>query len=169
MGAVWRRLLLSILVTAGLGAIVFGFSIGVTGEDTTASLPVAIESLSPQRNAQVQRQSEIIVDLAPGYDGALVINGVAIPPDQLSFDLGLFQLVFPCRLADSSAAPASPTGTAAPNAPQVRTPQPPCSRNLEGAELISMPKGAVTATVEYWPIATGRETHNFYTWTFSTI
>jgi hypothetical protein len=173
MNLVWRRLLLSLVVAAGLGAIAFGFSIGVTDDGTTNNLPVAIESISPRRTDQVQRQSEIIVDLAPGYDGTLVVNGVEIPPDQLSFDLGLFQLVFPCRLSDSSstpvAGPAVDQASPSSRPQQVRPPQPPCSRNVEGAELVAMPDGAVTVTVLYWLIATGRETANSYTWTFSTF
>jgi hypothetical protein len=171
--AVWRRLLLSLVLASGLGAIAYGFSIAETDDGTADELPPAIESISPRRRDQVQRQTDIIVDLAPGYDGTLVVNSTEIPPDQLSFDLGQFQLIFPCRLTDSDATPsagppatqiASPSGSG-----QVRPPQPPCARNVEGAELVAMPKGAVTVTVVYWRIATGRQGADSYTWTFSTF
>lgn len=48
-----------------------------------SSLPVAIQSVSPESGDSVLRQENITVDLAVGYTGELVVNGVPIPEEQL--------------------------------------------------------------------------------------
>ena len=42
-----------------------------------------IEQLIPRKGAQTQRQSELGIDLAPGYEAALIVDGTPIPDDQL--------------------------------------------------------------------------------------
>ncbi len=42
-----------------------------------------MEHLVPRNGAEVLRQSELGIDLAPGYEGTLVVNGVEMPTAQL--------------------------------------------------------------------------------------
>jgi hypothetical protein len=53
-------------------------------EDLAVTGNPAIEGLLPERNAEVLRQTEIGIDLAPGYAAELVIDGVAIPEDEMN-------------------------------------------------------------------------------------
>ena len=52
-----------------------------------------VETLIPQRNAQVPQQSSVGIDLASDWTGVLVINGDEIPEDELQItdELGLIQ------------------------------------------------------------------------------
>ncbi|MFO7280872.1 MAG: hypothetical protein C0P77_010755 [Thermoanaerobacterales bacterium] len=52
-----------------------------------------VEALIPRRDAQVPRQSRVGIDLAIGWEGTLVIDGVEIPADQLDVtpELGLIE------------------------------------------------------------------------------
>jgi hypothetical protein len=47
------------------------------------SRPDVIERVIPEDGSTEPRQAEFGVDLAPGYDGTLVVNGVEIPRDEL--------------------------------------------------------------------------------------
>jgi hypothetical protein len=165
----WRRLGLSMAMAAGAASIVVGFSIGKTG-GAAQNLPPGVEAVSPKQDAKVQRQTEIVADLGPGYDGVLVLNGVELPPDQYSFDLGQNLVIFPCRLVDTAAPSVTiPSTSLDPSAPPVRPQQPPCARATPGAELVKVPSGIVRATVVYWKILEGRAagTRSF-TWSFTT-
>jgi hypothetical protein len=156
------------VIAVGLVAMWFGFASGVTTTGSTG-LPSGVEAVSPVKGAQVQRQTEITADLAPGYDGTLIINGVEVPPDQLTFDLGQNLLIFPCRLTADSPTGRLTTASSLPGVDQARPPQPPCSRASPGAELLAVPKGNVTATVIYWKILAGRaNSQHSFTWTFVT-
>jgi hypothetical protein len=42
-----------------------------------------IEQLIPRKGAETQRQSELGIDLAPGYEAALIVDGTPIPEAQL--------------------------------------------------------------------------------------
>jgi hypothetical protein len=58
-----------------------------TGEDadepaSVRAAPGVVEHLQPPQGSQIPRQSEIGIDLAPGYDGTLIVDGVPIPGDQ---------------------------------------------------------------------------------------
>lgn len=174
-------------VAAGLAMIAFGFSSGETDDDAIA-FPVGLENVSPRPSARVQRQTEIMADLEPGYDGVIVINGVEVPPDQFTFDLGQYLIIFPCRLTDAANASvgndsASATSvavtstTSATNADGtvlqpssvVRAPQPPCVRATPGAELFTLETGTTTVTVVFWNLVQGRaNSQHSYTWSFTT-
>ena len=45
--------------------------------------PDAVEQVIPVNGSTEPRQSEFGIDLAPGYDGTLVVNGIEIPRDEL--------------------------------------------------------------------------------------
>ena len=42
-----------------------------------------VEHLIPPQDSQVLRQAELGADLAPGYEGTLIVNDQEIPPAQL--------------------------------------------------------------------------------------
>jgi hypothetical protein len=50
-----------------------------------------VENLIPRRDAQVPQQSSVGIDLVTGWAGALAINGVEIPEDELTLtpEIGL--------------------------------------------------------------------------------
>jgi len=82
MSEVRYRLLLAGLVVGALAALFAGVRATDTGEDDPVS-PDIVERLVPSEGDEVIRQAELGVDLAPGYEGALTVNGVAIPTDEL--------------------------------------------------------------------------------------
>jgi len=74
-----RKLLLASLVIA-VGLVMIGFALvtSISG-DEAADLPPAVERVTPSVDAvQVLQQTQIIVDLAEGYEGRLVIDDVAL-------------------------------------------------------------------------------------------
>lgn len=77
-----RRVATTALLLAALSAFVYAFTLG-EGNTDVAVTNDAVEQLVPPRGDQVLRQSEIGIDLKPGWTAALVVNGVEIPEDQL--------------------------------------------------------------------------------------
>src|SRR4029453_2077516 len=74
-----RRLLVcSFVIAAGLVLVILGFQSSITGRKALA-LPPTIEDIDPVRGAvRVPAQTEVFVDLLPGYTGILVIDGVEL-------------------------------------------------------------------------------------------
>ncbi len=72
-------------------AVVALFSVGT--ESTTVDQG-AVERLLPANNSQVLQQESVGIDLAPGYDAALTVNGMPIPTDQLDKTTGLNIVMF---------------------------------------------------------------------------
>jgi hypothetical protein len=78
-----------LLVAAGIAvaAVLIYVAIDLTDTDpegTTRSVaPNKIEHVIPVAGSSALRQSEIGIDLAPGYDADLSIDGVPIPRSQL--------------------------------------------------------------------------------------
>ena len=61
----------------------FALARSVTGDEVT-DLPSAIEDITPAPDAvQVLQQTQVVVDLAEGYEGRLVIDDVALPTIRL--------------------------------------------------------------------------------------
>jgi hypothetical protein len=157
-----RRLLISLGLATGLVLMVLAFSLAETGGNSQ-NLPEGLESVAPASGAQVPRQTDIVADLAPGYDGVLFMQPRGeIPADQVSFDDGLNQLIFPCRPILNS----NPQGSSGANV--ARPPQPRCIRNDPNAELLQVPRGVVLVRVEYWKITEGRSASKQYSWSFTT-
>jgi hypothetical protein len=160
----WPRLGTAVGISFALVLIVIGFSTAQTGtaED---NFPEGLERVTPRRDAQVQRQSQVEVDLAPGYTGRLSLNGVQIPQDQYSFDVAQNILTYPCLPTDAAAqtdangAPSAPAGAG----------WPACSLGLAPEDNPNLPTPAVTFTVRMWKIADGEGVgEKRYTWTFKT-
>ncbi len=80
-----RKLIVPLGIGAGAVIFILGFVVANTGsdDDVIFSDP-AIEALFPARGDEVLRQSQVGIDLVAGYEAELVINGVAIPPDQVN-------------------------------------------------------------------------------------
>jgi hypothetical protein len=80
------RALVAIALLAAAAALFLGVRAADTGgEDAVEvrSRPDVVEHVYPPNGDQVLRQSEIGIDLAPGYDGTLVVNGQPIPEEEL--------------------------------------------------------------------------------------
>lgn len=79
-----------------VGALVLAVTSSDTGTDPDVTTS-AVEDLIPDRGALEVRQARVGIDLAPGYTGVLVINGVEIPEDQLERVEPLNQIYFQPR------------------------------------------------------------------------
>lgn len=81
-GRVWmRRLLLIVAVLGAFAVLAYGCSRG----DTSASKsldPVVVDQF-PGPGARALRQTRVGAELQQGYDGRLIINGIAIPEAQM--------------------------------------------------------------------------------------
>ena len=74
-----------ILVGAILGLAVVALVVGILVTDTdqtddTGSSDI-VERFIPKPDDEVVRPAELGIDLAPGYDGTIAVNGVAIPEE----------------------------------------------------------------------------------------
>lgn len=81
----YRLLIAGLVVLAGV-AIVAGVRATETGTDdgpTGDGGSEVVERLIPASGDEVIRQAELGIDLAPGYEGTLEVNGVEIPDDEL--------------------------------------------------------------------------------------
>ena len=73
-----KLMLASLGIAVGLMFIIVGIRTSITG-DELQGLPDQIESVNPVRGAtQVLQQTAVFVDLAEGYTGVLVIDGVEL-------------------------------------------------------------------------------------------
>jgi hypothetical protein len=80
------RLLIIVMVVVAFAALYAGVRATDTGDSDPVSVsgrPDVVEHLVPGAGDEVIRQAELGIDLAPGYEGALVLNGVEIPTDEL--------------------------------------------------------------------------------------
>jgi len=68
----------AVVVAGGIVALV-----RLSGTNSTNLEGGAIERLIPAEADKMLQQAPVGIDLAPGYDGTLTVNGVPIPPDQL--------------------------------------------------------------------------------------
>jgi hypothetical protein len=73
------RVLLAVLVLAAVVAFVAMIRSTDTGGPEEATASDVVERFVPNAGDEVLRQAELGVDLAPGYDGTLFVNGVEIP------------------------------------------------------------------------------------------
>lgn len=97
MSDLTRRIIVVVAVVAAVGALVLAVTSSDTGPDTAISNPQAVEQLIPGRGELEVRQAKVGIDLAPGYTGILVVNGIEIPEDQLEYVTGLNQVLFQPR------------------------------------------------------------------------
>jgi hypothetical protein len=86
----------ALVAAAALGVFAFTFIVLDEGDDDPVLQggdAAVVENLIPRRNSQVPQQSGVGIDLVPGWDGTLVLDGVEIPRDQLVLtpELGLIE------------------------------------------------------------------------------
>jgi hypothetical protein len=77
------RIVLSLVVAAAVGGLVFAFTAPDPRNDEPA--PEAIEMVFPRPGDRDLRQTTIFADLAPGYTGYLLMDGVEVPQDDIQF------------------------------------------------------------------------------------
>lgn len=90
----WQRIGISALIAAALILIVAGFMQAQTGDTTASLVDPGIEELLPKPGELVLRQSQVGVDLAPGYEGTIDVDSIPIPDDQLTLNPALNQVFF---------------------------------------------------------------------------
>jgi hypothetical protein len=73
------RALLIALVVAAVVALAVGIAVTDLTDADDATQSEIVERFIPNPNDEVLRQAELGIDLAPGYDGTLAVNGAAIP------------------------------------------------------------------------------------------
>jgi len=152
-----RKLVLASLIIAfGLVLIVFGLSRSVTGDDVV-DLPRAIEDITPRPDdVQVLQQTNVVVDLAQGYEGRLVIDDIALPTIRQN------------DLAASDVAPGQqvviPPGVVFEPGNGTLTFTPGGDNPIDSFE-----PGPHTVQAIFWRTVDGEERARSYTWSFTTI
>ncbi len=86
-----RRIVLSVLVATAIGLLVYVAT--EPSPDDGPPLPEAVESVSPERGDLDLRQVTVAADLAPGYTGYLLMDGVEVPADDLQVVDALNQVI----------------------------------------------------------------------------
>lgn len=80
------RVIMTLAVLAAGAALFAGIHATNTGDANPVIVngrPDVVEHFIPPEGVQALHQSEVGIDLTAGYEGALLINGVAIPDDEL--------------------------------------------------------------------------------------
>jgi hypothetical protein len=75
------------LLGAGLAALIVVCVVVLAAQSSTNSTNLAggtVERVIPADDAKMLQQAPVGIDLAPGYDGTLTVNGIPIPDDQLT-------------------------------------------------------------------------------------
>ncbi len=145
--------LVSLAIAACVVGIGVGLSIAVTGDERQA-LPATIEAISPARGAtQVPAQTQVFVDLLPGYEGVLIIDGLefeTVNLDQVRGDAPPGQqIVLP------------PTVIFEPgNATLTFDPSP-------ASSIEEFSQGEHLVQVVYWKTIDGRGRARSFTWSFT--
>ena len=157
----WRRLdktllIVSLIVAIGLMIVIRGVLAGVTGEDRS-DLPAEIEQIEPVPDAvRVLAQTSVFVDLAEGYTGRLIIDGVEIETIGID-ELGNTQIEPGQQISLPPATIYEPG-----NATLTFTP-------AAGAPIEEFGEGLHDATVIFWRIEDGPARSRTYSWTFNTV
>lgn len=155
-----RGLLIASLVIAfGLVLVIFALTTALTGDDGI-DRPEAIESVQPVENAvQVLQQERVVVDLLPGYEARLVIDGIELPTTVIGqSDVDPFEQPAPGQQVDLPTTAVFDPGNA------VISFQP-----VEGALIESFTQGIHEVRVIYWRIEEGPEQALSYRWEFNVI
>ncbi len=82
-----RRIVMSLIAAVAVGGFIFAFS--SPKQDPVGPLPPAVERVFPPGGDLDLRQTTVSADLAPGYTGYLLIDGVEVPRDDLQIVLAL--------------------------------------------------------------------------------
>jgi hypothetical protein len=140
----------SFVFALGLALIGFAFASAETGRDAQG-LPEAIDLIAPESGDEVLRQSSVVADLAPGFEGRLIIDQRELETQVIAIE----QEVEPGQQLNQDVLvtrfdPGSGTLTYQPQ---------------EGAPIESFAAGTHEVTVIYWPI-TDPDAARSFTWQF---
>ncbi len=149
----------SLAIAIGLVLIIFGFTSAITGTDGIER-PDEIESVQPVENAvQVLQQDQIVVDLLPGHEARLVLDGVELPTTVIGqSDVDPAVQAQPGQQIDLPTTAVFDPGNA------VISFQP-----VDGALIESLTEGSHEATVYFWTIEDGPDQASSYSWTFEVV
>jgi hypothetical protein len=147
----------SLIIGFGLFLVLRGLSVGISGDDRVP-LPELIEEVDPVPEAvQVPNQTRVFVDLASGYTGVLVIDGIEIETVSIR-DLAEVQSVGPGQQLDLPPVTVYEGGnntlTFVPN---------------EDALITEFTTGEHRAQVIYWEEEVGRQRARSFSWTFNVV
>ena len=152
----WKLWIACLPIAVGIALIGFGLATSITGDDVT-KLPDAIESIAPPPDAvQVLAQTNIVVDLAEGYEGRLTIDDIEFPTRRLE-DFSNPN-VEPGTQVDIPAGVLFEAG----NDTLTFTPGP-------DIEITRFAEGSHTVRVVYWRASVGEQEARSYTWTFNVV
>ncbi|MCU1396074.1 MAG: hypothetical protein JWM34_4502 [Ilumatobacteraceae bacterium] len=151
----FKRIGASFAIALGIVLVVVGLNSSITGK-AQQNLPKEIESITPVRSAtQVQSQEKIEVDLADGYTGKLIVNGVELPTvglDTLAAASPGKQVTLPPAVIFE---PGNDTLTFTPT---------------KGAPIEAYATGVNTVSVIYWKITDGpKYAKPTFTWQFDVV
>jgi hypothetical protein len=147
----WSKLAIAAIATLGIGLIVAGLAAARTGDERTPKITdPAVEQVFPKDGDLVLRQSQVGVDLAPGYRGVLIIDGQELPiSDLVAIDPATGAQ--PVLSLDAQFDPAQNTVTFTPR---------------EGAAIESFAPGDHGATAVFWREGDSRLQGRSFSWQF---
>ncbi len=145
-----------LVLGVGIFLVVRGLLVGITGDDR-ADLPSFVESVDPVPEAvQVPNQTNVFVDLASGFTGVLIIDGVELETVNVD-ELGQTDIE-PGQQVElppvTRFEPGNNTLTFTPN---------------ESAAITEFADGQHTAEVVYWRVEDGRQFARSFSWTFNVV
>jgi hypothetical protein len=151
-----KLVLASAAIAVGLVLIVFALTTAVTGNEA-AHMPAAVEEVTPVFDAmQVPQQATVIADLADGYEGRLIVDGVELPTIRQD-EIGNIDAKPGEQIAVPPGAiyePGNATLTFTPGDEQA---------------VDNFDEGRHTVTVIYWKILDGPGAARSYSWSFTTV
>lgn len=80
------RVVVTVAVVVAVAALIAGIRATKTTDENGVLVngrPDVVEHVTPRDGTEALQQAEIGIDLAVGYEGGLILNGTAIPTDQL--------------------------------------------------------------------------------------
>lgn len=151
-----ERVVISAGVAIGLLFVVLGLRAGTTGRDVFR-YPDAIVDISPAPNdRQVLAQTEIVVDLADGYEAVMVLDGIELPVTRLEDVAG--QVAEPGQQVELP-----PTAIYDQGNSLIRF------APREGAAVERYRVGVHDVKVIFWKIELGRNAARSYSWSFEVL
>jgi hypothetical protein len=152
----WKLAIASFPIAVGVALIAFGLATSITGDEAT-DLPDAIESISPVPDAvQVLAQTNVVVDLAEGFEGELTVDGTTYETQRLEEFQNID--VEPGAQIDVPPGVIYEPG----NDTLTFTPGP-------GIDIERFDEGNHLVRVVYWPTELGRQAARSYTWSFHVV
>lgn len=139
-----RRVAIVLTVVAATAALLV-FGRGESGDSGgTGCTHPDVVAFVPCPGSRVLRQSSVGVQLEPGFDGRIAINGVAVPEEQME------GAVVPGTEAYERLSPEERELGPRPNTKDVVRFRP------DDGKVVEQLSGEVQVTVTYWPLAEGQ-------------